>query len=73
MNDVGIIFGLVKELAKYKVLKEENKYLDEILELEKRWLHEYNKPSEEISDFNLDTIKQQLRLISAKFITSVRK
>lgn len=68
-----LLLGVLVEGLKLWNTKEANKYLDEVIELEKEWLDEYNKPRNERSNANLDDIESRLQLIGKHFITSLRK
>lgn len=68
-----LLLGVLVEGLKLWNTKEANKYLDEVIELEKEWLNEYNKPRKDRSNANLDDIESKLQIISKHFISSLRK
>lgn len=70
---IEVLFGVLLQGLKLWNTKESTKYLDEVIELQQRWLDEYNKPRSKRSNANLDDIEQRLHIISKHFITSFRK
>jgi hypothetical protein len=71
--NLGVLFDVLVQGLKLWNTKEGNKYLDEVLKLQKEWLDEYNKPRAKRSNANLDAIEQQLHLISKQFTSAFRK
>lgn len=69
---IEVLFGVLLQGLKLWNTKESSKYLDEVLELQRNWLDEYQKPRAQRSNANLDSIEQQLFLISKLFTTSFR-
>lgn len=70
---VGVLFGVLLQGLKLYNTKESTKYLDEVLELQREWQKEYNKPRSQRSNANLDDIELRLELIGKHFITSFGK
>lgn len=50
--------------------KEKTKYLDELLELERRWLNEFKKGYGSYSNASLDEFELELRLFSSRVFTA---
>lgn len=65
---VNILFGVLIEGLKLWNHKEANKYFDEIIELQKEWINEYNKPKHLRSNADLDDIQLRLGIIARAFI-----
>jgi hypothetical protein len=70
---IAVLFGVLSEGLKLWNSRESTKYLDEVLQLEKEWYEEYNKPIAQRSNANLDDIELRLHLIGKHFISSLRK
>lgn len=68
---VSSLIGAVEAGLKLWNTKEGRKYLDEILELKKDWVNEYNKETHERSDAKLDIIEQRIMLISELFTSKI--
>jgi hypothetical protein len=70
---VAVLFEVLVQGLKLWNAKESTKYLDEVLDLQRGWLEEYNKPRALRSNANLDHYEQQLQLISKQFTSSFGK
>jgi hypothetical protein len=70
---VAVLFEVLVQGLKLWNQKESTKYLDEVLDLQRRWLEEYNKPRSKRSNADLDHYEQQLCLISKQFTSSFGK
>lgn len=66
--DLSLTLGILKEGLKLWNAKEATKYLDRVIELEKDYYAELEKPSEDRSDYKLDGILLELRIISQSFV-----
>ena len=66
--DLNLTLGVLKEGLKLWNAKEASKYLDRVIVLEKEYYEELGKPSEDRSDYKLDSILLELRIISQSFI-----
>jgi hypothetical protein len=71
--DLNLTLGVLKEGLKLWNAKEATKYLDRVIALEKDYYEELGKPSEDRSDYKLDSILLELRIISQSFIHSPAK
>jgi hypothetical protein len=71
--DLNLTLGVLKEGLKLWNAKEATKYLDRVIVLEKDYYEELGKPSEDRSDYKLDSILLELRIISQSFIHSPAK
>jgi hypothetical protein len=71
--NLGILFEVLAQGLRLWNEKEASKYLDEVLQLQKDWVREYEKPRNERSNANLDHIEQQLLLIGKLFTAPLRK
>ena len=65
-----VLFGVLLQGLKLWNNKESTKYIDEVYELKKDWLKEYEKPRNKRSNANLDDIEQRLHILSKIFIES---
>jgi|SanBayMetagenome_1026888.scaffolds.fasta_scaffold03898_4 hypothetical protein len=63
-----LTLGVLKEGLKLWNDKTATKYLDRVIELEKDYNEEMSKPKDERSDFKLDSILLELRIISQSFV-----
>lgn len=70
---VEVLFEVLVQGLKLWNTKESTKYLDEVLQLQKDWLNEYNKPRSLRSNAVLDELEQQLHLISKHFVAAFGK
>jgi hypothetical protein len=68
-----VLFGVLLQGLKLWNTKEASKYRDEVYELQKSWLEEYNKPRASRSNANLDDIEQRLHILGKIFIDSAGK
>jgi len=68
-----LLFGVLLQGLKLWNSKESSKYIDEVYELQKDWLNEYQKPRRLRSNANLDEYEQRLQLISKLFVNSSGK
>lgn len=66
--DLTLILGILKEGLKLWNDRQASKYLDRVIQLEKDYYDELNKPSDERSDYRLDSIMLELRIISQSFL-----
>lgn len=66
--DLSLTLGLLKEGLTLWNNKEANKYLDRVIKLEKDYNNEMAKPIDERSDYRIDSILLELRIISQSFI-----
>lgn len=69
---VEVLFGVLLQGLKLANSKESTKYLDEVLELQKKWMEEYAKPRKNRSNANLDQYELDLVRISKHFVTSFK-
>lgn len=69
---IEVLFGVLLQGLKLANSKESTKYLDEVLDLQTRWLNEYKKPRSLRSNANLDDIELRLQNISQLFLASFR-
>ena len=65
---LDLTLGVLKEGLKLWNDKTATKYLDRVIHLEKEYNEEISKPIDERSDFKLDSILLELRIISQSFI-----
>lgn len=70
---IEVLFGVLLQGLKLWNTKESTKYLDEVIQLQKEWMEEYEKPRSKRSNANLDHIEQRLHIISKGFIASSGK
>lgn len=66
--ELDLLLGVLKEGLKLWNSKDSTKYLDKVMKLEKEYYEELSKPSSDRSDFKLDSILLQLRILSQSFI-----
>lgn len=66
--ELDLLLGVLKEGLKLWNSKDSTKYLDKVIKLEKEYYEELSKPSSDRSDFKLDSILLQLRILSQSFI-----
>lgn len=66
--DLDLALGVLKEGLKLWNSKESTKYLDRVLKLEKEYHAEMAKPSDERSDYRIDSILLELRILSQSFV-----
>ncbi len=66
--DLSLTLGILKEGLKLWNSKEATRYIDRVIKLEKEYHEEMAKPLDERSDFRIDDLLLQLRLISQSFI-----
>ena len=66
--DLNLTLGVLKEGLKLWNAKEATKYLDRVIELEKEYYAELEKSSDSRSDYKLDSIMLELRIISQSFV-----
>lgn len=65
---LDLTLGVLKEGLKLWNDKTATKYLDRVIKLEKEYNEEMSKPKDERSDFKLDSILLELRIISQSFV-----
>lgn len=68
-----LLFGVLLQGLKLWNTAQANKYIDEVYELQKDWLKEYEKPRKDRDNSNLDYIEQRLQLLSKLFTTTAGK
>ena len=66
--ELDLLLGVLKEGLKLWNSKDSTKYLDKVMKLEKEYYEELSRPSSDRSDFKLDIILLQLRILSQSFI-----
>jgi hypothetical protein len=66
--DLALALGILKEGLKLWNNREASKYLDRVITLEKEYYEELNKPSDERSDYKLDSVMLELRILSQSFL-----
>lgn len=66
--ELSLTLGLLKEGLKLWNNKEATKYLDRVIKLEKDYNDEMAKPLDERSDYRIDTILLELKILSQSFI-----
>jgi len=66
--DLTLLLGVLKEGLKLWNDRQATKYLDRVIQLEKDYYEELNKPSDERSDYRLDSVMLELRIISQYFL-----
>lgn len=66
--DLALLVGVLKEGLTLWNNKESNKYLDQVIKLEKAYYEELSKPLDARSDLKLDEIMLELTIISRSFI-----
>jgi hypothetical protein len=66
--DLSLTLGLLKEGLKLWNNKESTKYLDRVIKLETEYNDELAKSLDERSDYRIDSILLELRIISQSFI-----
>jgi hypothetical protein len=71
--ELNLVLGILKEGLKLWNSKEASKYLDKVIRLEKEYYEELQKDSEDRSDFKLDSILLELRVISQSFVQYFNK
>jgi hypothetical protein len=71
--NLGVLFEVLAQGLRLWNEKESNKYLDQVLELQRRWKEEYEKPRDKRSNAVLDECEHELFLISKIFIAPLRK
>ena len=70
---IEVLFGVLVEGLKLWNSKEATKYIDEIYQLQKDWLSEYEKPRKDRNNSELDDIEQRLHIIGKIFIAASGK
>jgi len=68
-----LLFGILLQGLKLWNAKESSKYIDELYELRKDWMEEYDKPRNQRSNAKLDDIESRLHLLGRIFIDSTGK
>lgn len=71
MNE--LLFGVLLQGLKLWNAKESGKYIDELYELQKDWVEEYDKPRNQRSNAKLDDIESRLHLLGKLFLDSTGK
>lgn len=66
--DLTLTLSILKEGLKLWNNKQATKYLDRVVELEKKYYEELSKPSDERSDYLIDSVLLELRIISQSFV-----
>ena len=66
--DLNLALGVLKEGLKLWNSKEASKYLDRVIKLEKQYHEEMAKPSDERSDYTIDSIMLELKILSQSFV-----
>lgn len=66
--ELSLILGVLKEGLKLWNAKEANKYLDQVLKLEKEYYEELSKPESNRSQLFLDKRMRELRNIAENFV-----
>jgi len=66
--DLTLALGILKEGLKLWNSREATKYLDRVIELEKRYYEELKKEDSIRSDVELDSIMLELTILSQSFI-----
>jgi hypothetical protein len=66
--DLSLTLGLLKEGLTLWNNREATKYLDRVIKLEKDYNDEMSKSLDERSDYRVDSILLELRIISQSFI-----
>lgn len=65
-----LILSLLNTGLQLWLSKEKTKYIDQLMQLQKDYYAEYNKPLADRSDAILDNLCFQLHVIAAAFVTS---
>lgn len=68
-----VLAGVLLQGLKLWNSKESSKYIDEVYQLKKDWVKEYEKSRDNRSNANLDAIEQRLHIISKLFIDTAGK
>ena len=68
-----LLFGVLLQGLKLWNTAQANKYIDEVYELQKDWVKEYEKPRKDRDNSNLDYIEQRLQLLSKLFTSAAGK
>jgi hypothetical protein len=71
--DLHLYLGILKEGLKLWNTKEGQKYLDEVIKLEKEYYEEFSKPEDERSQLFLDDKLLHIRILSQGFIQRTGK
>jgi hypothetical protein len=66
--EINLFLGVLKEGLKLWNDRQATKYLDRIIQLEKDYYEELNKPDEDQSDYKLDSIMLEFKVISQSFL-----
>lgn len=66
--DLSLILGILKEGLTLWNDKLATKYLDKVIKLEKEYYEELSKPLDARSDYKLDSIMLELKIISQSFV-----
>lgn len=70
---IETIFPVLEQGLRLWNTKESRKYLDQVIELKRKWYEEYNKPQDIRSDAVLDNIQFELRILSLAFVSNSGK
>lgn len=68
-----VLAGVLLQGLKLWNSKESSKYIDEVYQLKKDWVKEYEKSRNARSNANLDSIEQRLRILGKLFIDTAGK
>lgn len=71
--ELNLVLSILKEGLKLWNNQEASKYLDRVISLEKEYYEEIQKPSDERSDFRIDSILLELQIISQSFVQYFNK
>lgn len=66
--DLSLALSILKEGLKLWNNKEATKYIDRVIKLEMEYNDEMSKPLDERSDYRIDSILLELRIISQSFV-----
>lgn len=66
--DLSLALSILKEGLKLWNNKEATKYIDRVIKLEMEYNDEMAKPLDERSDYRIDSILLELRVISQSFV-----
>jgi hypothetical protein len=68
-----ILFGVLLAGLKLWGSKDSHKYLDEVTQLRKDWVDEYDKPEIDRDNNAIDTIELRLSIIAKSFVDTAGK
>jgi hypothetical protein len=71
--NLTLILGILKEGLKLWNAKESNKYIDQVIKLEKEYYDELSRPEDERSQLTLDKCLHDISIIAENFVKFASK